>query len=79
MPYDTYRLYQAERATSYAGTRHADEQAGRLAFVMSSLLRGITRHAPAMRTPDPAAAAARGVPRTAGPARGRARVLHPGR
>ena len=42
-PYDTYRLYQIERAKSPAEVRRADEQAGRLASAASSLLRGITR------------------------------------
>ena len=43
MPYDTYRLYQIERAKSPAEVRRADEQAARLASAASSLFRGITR------------------------------------
>ncbi len=56
MPYDSYRLYQAERAKSSAEIRHADEQAGRLASAASGLFRGITRPARAVRRPYPAAA-----------------------
>jgi hypothetical protein len=37
MPYDSYRLYQTERAKSPAEIRRADEQAGRLASAVSSL------------------------------------------
>jgi hypothetical protein len=55
MPYDTYRLYQIERAKSPAEVRHADEQAARLAAAASSLFRGITRRWRAMRRPFPAA------------------------
>jgi hypothetical protein len=51
MPYDTYRLYQVERAKSPAEIRHADEQAGRLASAASSLFRGITRPWRARRRP----------------------------
>jgi hypothetical protein len=39
MPYDTYRLYQAGRAKSPAGIRHADERAGRFAAAASRLFR----------------------------------------
>ena len=56
MPYDTYRLYQAERGMSDAGIRRADERAGQFASAMSSLLRGITRRGPAVRASRPAAA-----------------------
>jgi hypothetical protein len=42
MPYNSYRLYQIERAKSPAEIRHADEQAGRLASAASSVFRGIT-------------------------------------
>jgi hypothetical protein len=63
MPYDTYRLYQIERAKSPAEARHADEQAARLASAMSSLFGGITRPARAVRRPF--AAATRGLPRPA--------------
>ena len=53
MPYDTYRLYQVERAKSPAEVRHADEQAARVASAASSLFRGITRPWRAMRRPSP--------------------------
>ena len=49
MPYDTYRLYQAERAKSSAEVRRVDEEAARLASAASSLFRGITRTWRAMR------------------------------
>jgi hypothetical protein len=52
MPYDTYRLYQIERAKSPAEVRHADEQAARLASAASSLVRGITRPWRGMRRPS---------------------------
>jgi hypothetical protein len=45
MPYDTYRLYQVERAKSPAEVQRADEQAAQPASAVSSLLRGITRSA----------------------------------
>lgn len=61
MPYDTYRLYQAERASDHARFQRADEQAGRLASAVSSLLRGIRRRVPAVRAPYPAAARGAGV------------------
>jgi hypothetical protein len=63
MPYDTYRLYQIERAKSPAEVRRADEQAARLASVISSLFRGLTRPVRAVRTESPAA-----VPRRPRPA-----------
>ena len=43
MPYDTYQLYQIERAKSPAEVRRADEQAARLASAASSLFRAVTR------------------------------------
>jgi hypothetical protein len=52
MPYDTYRLYQVERAKSSAEVRRADEQAARVASAVSSLFRGITRPWRAMRRPS---------------------------
>ena len=55
VPYDSYRLYQIERAKSSAEIRRADEQAGRLASAASSLFRGIARPVRAMRRPSPAA------------------------
>jgi hypothetical protein len=63
MPYDTYRLHQIQRAKSPADVRRADEQAARLASAVSSLFRGLTRPARAVRRPSPAAA--RGLPRPA--------------
>jgi len=63
MTYDTYRLYQIERAKSPAEVRRADEQAARLASIASSLFRGITRTWRAMRRPSPAAT--RDLPRPA--------------
>lgn len=56
MPYDTYRLYQIERAKRPAEVRGADEQAARVGSAVSSLLRGITRPARVVRRPFPAAA-----------------------
>ncbi len=49
MPYDTYRIYQIERAKSPAEVRRADEQAARFAFAVSSLFGGITRPVRAIR------------------------------
>jgi hypothetical protein len=56
MPYDTYRIYQIERAKSPAEVRRADEQAARLASAVTSLVRGLTRPVRAVRGPFPAAA-----------------------
>ena len=53
MPYDTYRLYQIERAKSPAEVQYADEQAARLISAVSSLLRGLTRPVRAIRRPYP--------------------------
>lgn len=58
MPYDTYRIYQIERAKSCAEVCRADEHAARLAAAISSLFGGITRPVRARR-PVLAAAAAR--------------------
>lgn len=66
MPYDTYRLYQAERAKSAAELQCAGEQAARLASAVSSLFRAITRPVRAAGGPHPAAG--RGAPRLAEPA-----------
>jgi hypothetical protein len=52
MPYDTYRLYQIERAKSPAEIRRADEQAAQVASAASSLFRAITRPWRTMRTPS---------------------------
>jgi len=62
MPYDTYRIYQIERAKSPAEVRRADQQAARLASAVSSLLRGITRPVRAVRRPYPAAVPSRPRP-----------------
>jgi hypothetical protein len=51
LPYDTYRLYQIERAKSPAEIRRAHEQAARLASAASSLFRSIMRPWRAMRRP----------------------------
>jgi len=63
MPYDTYRLYQVERAKSPAEVLRADEQAARFAPARSSVFRGIARMVRAVRKPLPAAAP--GLPRPA--------------
>jgi len=63
MPYDTYRIYQIERAKSPAEVRRADEQAARLASAVTSLVRGLTRPLRAVGRPFPAAAP--GLPRPA--------------
>jgi hypothetical protein len=52
MPYDTYRLYQIERAPSPAEVRYADEQAARAAATVSSLFGGLTRLVRMMRSPS---------------------------
>jgi hypothetical protein len=54
MPYQSYRLYQVERAKSPAEIRYADEQAARLASAASSVLRSITRPFRVIRGPSPA-------------------------
>jgi hypothetical protein len=41
MPYDSYRLYQAERSKSAAETRHADQQAAQFAAAVSGLFRSL--------------------------------------
>lgn len=53
MPYETYRLYQVERAKSPAEVQRADEQAARLISAVSSLLRRLTRPVRAIRRPYP--------------------------
>ena len=60
MPYDTYQLYQVERAKSPAEIRHADEQAGRLASAASSLFRG--HHAALASQAEAGPAAPRDLP-----------------
>jgi hypothetical protein len=63
VPYDTYRIYQIERAKAPAEARRADQQAAQLASALSSLFRGITRPVRAVWRPSPAAA--RRLPRPA--------------
>ncbi len=67
MPYDTYRLYQVERAKSPTEIHRADEQAARLAATVSWLFRSLARAVRATRRPHPAAGRD-GVFRTAEPA-----------
>jgi len=43
MPYDTYRLYQVERAKSPGEIECSAEQAGRLASAAARLFRAVTR------------------------------------
>ena len=63
MPYDTYRIYQIERAKSLAEIRRADEQAARFAAAVSSLFGGIMRPVRAVRARH--LAGSRGVLRAA--------------
>jgi len=56
VPYDTYRIYQIERAKSLAEVRRADAQAALVASAISSLFRGITWPVRTVRKPVPAAA-----------------------
>jgi hypothetical protein len=63
VPYDTYRIYQIERAKSLAEVRRADEQAARFAAAVSSLSGGITRPVRAIGRLHPAGS--RGMPRPA--------------
>lgn len=55
MPYNSYRLYQIERARRPDEIRYADEQAARIASASSSPFRGIARLVRAMCRPSPAA------------------------
>lgn len=55
MPYDIYRLYQAERAKSSAEIQRADMQAARLVCAVASLFRSITRPVRAVRRLGPSA------------------------
>ncbi len=56
MPYDSYRIYQIERAKSTAEVRRGDEQAARLASAVSSLVRGLTGPVRVLRRPSLATA-----------------------
>jgi hypothetical protein len=51
-PYNSYRLYQIERAKSPAEIHRADEQAARLASAVLLLFRGITRPVEALWRPS---------------------------
>jgi hypothetical protein len=64
MPYDTYRLYQADRAKTPAEVRCADERAGRLVAAASRLFRSVARPARGLYP----ATAFGGVPAPAEPA-----------
>lgn len=57
MPYESYRLYQVERAKSRAEIHRADEQAARLASTVPWLLRVISGRVRAACRSRPAAAA----------------------
>ena len=54
MPYDSYRLYQIERAKRPAEIRHADEQAARMASAASPVFRSIRRPFRVIRRSAPA-------------------------
>ena len=45
MPYDTYRMYQVERAKSPGEIQRSAEQAARLASAVAWLFRAVTRPA----------------------------------
>jgi hypothetical protein len=55
MPYDTYRMYQVERAKSPGEIQRSAEQAARLASAVAWLFRAVTRSARAARRPYRAA------------------------
>jgi hypothetical protein len=55
MPYDTYRMYQVERAKSPGELQRSAEQAARLASAVAWLFRAVTRPARAARRPYRAA------------------------
>jgi len=63
VPYDTYRIYQVERAKSPAEVRRADEQAARVAAAISSLVRGVRPTVRGAQRPSPATVP--GLPRPA--------------
>ena len=54
MPYDTYRLYQVERAKNPREIQRADGQAALLAAAISRLFRAIALASVAARRPYPA-------------------------
>jgi len=56
-PYDTYRVYQIDRAKSLAEIQRANEQTARAAIGVASVFRGIARavtHPARMRRARPA-------------------------
>jgi hypothetical protein len=55
MPYEFYRLYQAERVKSPAEIQRADMQAARLVSAVASVFRSITRPVRAVRRLGPSA------------------------
>lgn len=56
MPYDTYRLYQIERAKSLREIHHADQRAAQLASAVSGLFQALTRTARRPRLAVPGSA-----------------------
>jgi hypothetical protein len=67
MPYDSYRLYQAERVKSSAEIQRADMQAARLVSAVASLFHSITRPVRAVRRLGPSAVhGSRSAPQVAG-------------
>jgi len=76
MPYDIYRLYQAERVKSSAEIQRADMQAARLVSAAASLFRSITRPVRAVRRLGPSAVrGSRSAPQVVAPP---GRPVHPG-
>jgi hypothetical protein len=55
MPYDTYRMYQVERAKGPGEIQRSAEQAARLASAVAWLFRAVTRPARVTRRPYRAA------------------------
>ncbi len=62
MPYDTYRLYQAERAKGPGEIHHADQQAARLASAVPGLLQAITQAARRLHPAAPGGASPQTAP-----------------
>ena len=67
MPYDTYRMYQVERAKSPGEIQRSAEQAARFASAVAWLFRAVTRPPRAARRPY-RAAGPDSAPRLAAPA-----------
>jgi primase-polymerase (primpol)-like protein len=65
MPYQSYQVYQAERAKTAAEIRRADEQLGHMAENISWLWQHVTRPIALLRGQDrrPASSALLGAPR----------------